>query len=312
MEKQLCTRCKHEIEAKTQLEKDVKDKRKATLKPPPESYGPYSSKRNSKSKSVFIRLGSMIDQVQPRLSYQLYPIKLLDGIWINQGNMMFVQQSDVQKDILGQQRLLGHPLQRLSNGIKRVQDIVILLLVGNGNDRTVDPLAKTFSAKNDVIAVKQVAKDGIVYPLAEIANLKDDVTANSSAKISKDKDGDFLAKISKAEATDFTIEEISSASDDKLLKELELYLYGLEGHPDPLKKFKPTYKGEKRFKCVPKKKKNEAQNVKEVGDIMDEDVIKDQPIKDEDLMVSASDKELKAKLRRVSSIWILKYFDRLF
>ncbi|KAF3449051.1 hypothetical protein FNV43_RR09775 [Rhamnella rubrinervis] len=59
--------CKHEIEAETRPEKNIKDKGKATLKSPPESYGPYSPKRNSNAKSVFTRLGSTIDQVQPRL-----------------------------------------------------------------------------------------------------------------------------------------------------------------------------------------------------------------------------------------------------
>ncbi|KAF3449738.1 hypothetical protein FNV43_RR10469 [Rhamnella rubrinervis] len=102
----------------------------------------------------------------------------------------------------------------------------------------------------------------------------------------------------KGQITDFMKEEISSTNDDdELLKELESHLYGMEDRPDPLKKFKPTYKGENQFKWVPKEKKNEPQSFEKVGDIMDENVIEDQPIKDEDLMVFASDKELKAKFK---------------
>ncbi|KAF3431793.1 hypothetical protein FNV43_RR26529 [Rhamnella rubrinervis] len=48
-EKQLCTRCKHETEAETRPEKNIKDKGKATLKSPPEL--PPTFKRNSNAKS---------------------------------------------------------------------------------------------------------------------------------------------------------------------------------------------------------------------------------------------------------------------
>ena len=63
--KQLCIRCKHEVEAETQERTDVKGK--AKLESSPESYGPYSPKKNASAKSVFTRLGSTIDRVQPRL-----------------------------------------------------------------------------------------------------------------------------------------------------------------------------------------------------------------------------------------------------
>ena len=89
--------------------------------------------------------------------------------------------------------------------------------------------------------------------------------------------------------------ETSTTSDDDVLKILESHLDGMEGRPDPLKK--KTYKGEKRFKWVPKTKKVEPQGLEEVGDIMDEEVIEDQPIKDDDLIISASEKELKGKLK---------------
>ncbi|KAF3456028.1 hypothetical protein FNV43_RR00671 [Rhamnella rubrinervis] len=90
----------------------------------------------------------------------------------------------------------------------------------------------------------QVEKDGIVDPLAETSNAKDDVTTDSLAKISKDKDDDSLAKTSKAETTNFMTDKISSASDDdELLNKLKSYLYEMKGQLDPLKNFKPTYKG---------------------------------------------------------------------
>ena len=80
-----------------------------------------------------------------------------------------------------------------------------------------------------------------------------------------------------------------------MLKILDSHLDGIEGRPYPLKK--KTYKGEKRVKWVPKTKKVEPQGLEEVEDIMDEEVIEDQPIKDDDLIISASEKELKGKLK---------------
>ena len=57
---------------------------------------------------------------------------------------------------------------------------------------------------------------------------------------------------------------------------------------------KIAYKGEKRFKWVLKDKKDEPRGLEEVGNIMNKDVIEDQPIKDDNLIVFASEKELKS------------------
>ncbi|KAF3432609.1 hypothetical protein FNV43_RR27349 [Rhamnella rubrinervis] len=186
-EKQLCIHCKYEIEAEIRLEKDIKNKGKAMLKPPLESYGPYNPKRNSKTKFVFIRLGSMIDQVQLRLSCHKYPIKPTG--W------------DLDKP-------RQHNVRSTNRHTKR-------------RDWTL----KTFRSP-----IKEIEEYGIVDPLVETSNGKNDVTADSSTKNSKDKDDDFLAKTSKVKTTDFMTDKISSASDDyELFKELESHLYRMEG-----------------------------------------------------------------------------------
>ena len=129
----------------------------------------------------------------------------------------------------------------------------------------------------------------------QVENEKDKM-ANPSTESSKPKDKTMTEPLAETpKAKDETMIETSTTSDDDVLKILESHLDGMEGRPDPLKK--KTYKVEKRFKWVPKTKKVEPQGLEEVGDIMDEEVIEDQPIKDDDLIISASEKELKGKLK---------------
>ncbi|KAF3438742.1 hypothetical protein FNV43_RR21506 [Rhamnella rubrinervis] len=333
-EKQLCTHCKHEIEAETRPEKDIKYNGKAILKSPPESYGPYSPKRNFKAKSVFSRLGSIINQVQLRLSLQvtisqddqhrIVSLKaekssqqLLRGRYEDGDHEVgllgapsgkfeyYVQylkpnsyhqypikptgwdldkprQHDVCLAIrhmarhnwttktfrppVTEKRMLQREHTAARREAKEIEKGITTMK--QVEDGTVGPLAKTFRAKDDVTDVKQV-EDRTIGPLAKTSRAMDDV------KQVKDGTYDSMAKMSKAK------------DDDSLAK----------GRPDPLKNFKPTYKEEKRFKWVLKEKKNEPQSVEEVGDIIDEDIIENQPVKDEDLTVSVSEKELKAKLK---------------
>ena len=89
---------------------------------------------------------------------------------------------------------------------------------------------------------------------------KKDKMANLSAETSKAKDKTMTEPLAgtpktKDETMIDHLTEISTTNDDDVVKILESHLDGMEGRPDPLKK--KTYKGEKRFKWVPKTKKAE-------------------------------------------------------
>ncbi|KAF3455229.1 hypothetical protein FNV43_RR05677 [Rhamnella rubrinervis] len=269
-EKQSCIQCKHETEAETRLEKDIKDKGKATLKSNPRVMD-LAALREILKLSLF-----SLDLVYSKPdSYHQYPI-ILTG-WDLDKSRQHDAHSAVRRIKrhawtmkpfrppvieVGQWYQVGprycHPFAHIQK--RRLQREHAA--AQNGIEER----------EKAITGVKKVdnGKDGIVYPLIETSSSKDDVTANSSAKTFKDKDrmidpldkiskakqADSLAKTSKVEALDFTVDKISSATnDDKLLKELESQLYRMEGHPNPMKKL--TFKVEKRFKWVPKEKKND-------------------------------------------------------